>query len=75
MNATQRSLVEISLVVLGVGSLLVGAILLVLFYLEIGRLDYLFDPEQFALIVWPPFFIGAILLWARAFFRSADKYE
>ena len=75
MNATQRSFVEIFFAVLGVGSLLVGVFLLILFYLEIGRVDYLFDLDQFALIVWPPFVFGAILLWVRNFFSSADKCE
>ncbi|MBD8592319.1 hypothetical protein IFT75_02750 [Pseudomonas sp. CFBP 8758] len=70
MNLAQQALVDRTLRAIGWISLVIGALILVVGLANNLDLEDLFDTEEAALIVWPPFVIGIVALWARAYMRA-----
>lgn len=73
MNSAQTDLVEKSLKVIGWLALVIGALILVLGFANNLDLADVFDTEEAAYIVWPPFLIGAVALWMRAYMRAGRR--
>ena len=72
MNAAQRNLVERSLRVVGWLALALWVLILVVGLANNLYVRDIFDTEEAAYIVWPPFFIGVLSLWMRAYMRAGN---
>ncbi|WP_336346564.1 hypothetical protein [Pseudomonas monsensis] len=70
MNAAQIDLIERSLRVIGWLSLVIGALMLIIGFTNNLRIDDVFDTDEAAYVVWPPFIIGGVALWMRAYLRA-----
>ncbi|KOX63809.1 hypothetical protein AA303_17055 [Pseudomonas psychrophila] len=70
MNIAQKDLVERSLKVIGWLALVSWALFLVVGLANNLHVEDLFDTEEAAFIVWPPFIIGVFSLWMRAYMRA-----
>ena len=73
MSEAQLDLVERTLRIIGWLALVVGVLVLVLGFSNHLVLEDILDTEGGAFIVWPPFIIGVIALWIRAFIRAGRR--
>ena len=72
MNAAQRNLVERSLRVVGWLALALWVLTLVIGFGNNWDASDFFDTEEAAYTVWPPFIIGVLSLWMRAYMRAGN---
>ena len=73
MNEAQLDLVEHTLRIIGWLALVAGVLILVLGFSNHLVLEDILDAEGGAFIVWPPFIIGVVALWIRAFIRAGRR--
>lgn len=73
MNEAQTNLVERTLKVIGLLALMLGIFILVVGLANNLYVRDIFDADEAAFIVWPPFIIGIIALWVRAYIRAGRK--
>lgn len=83
MNIDQRRLVEKTLGLIGVALIAAWALMIAwgLVRLAGGHMTIerffsgMFDTRDAALFIWPPFVVGLVLLWVRAYLRAGGGQE
>ncbi|MBT0623586.1 MULTISPECIES: hypothetical protein [Pseudomonas] len=73
MNEAQLNLMEKTLWIVGWLALVLGLLILVLGISSKIDLEDISNIHKDALVFWPPFIIGVIALWSRAFIRAGRR--
>ncbi|AZF63742.1 MULTISPECIES: hypothetical protein [unclassified Pseudomonas] len=73
MHEAQIDLLEKTLRMIGWLALVLGILILSLGISNKIDLEDICDIHEGALIVWPPFIIGVVALWSRAFIRAGRR--
>ncbi|MEE1866896.1 hypothetical protein [Pseudomonas auratipiscis] len=72
MNAAQKNLIEKTLGVVGYLLLVIMSLIITVGFIDYGKrfVGYMFDADEFAVVIWPLAAGAVASLWVRSFIRA-----